>query len=392
MLLAGRGPFIQNTVSADPAGKSFYENFTSDGIGSILTTSYRGGVTHYMCTLSSTRAMLLGKNDDNDVYAILYSISGTTITEEDAEQLTSTYNPGWQSICALTSTKAIGCYEDRDTGKGYGRIIDATGDTLTAGTEFEFDSSSTGRIFPGCVFAMADDTAIVCYRDTDDNYPQIQVLDISGTTITGNTPIVLETAPMTYIGGTRIDSDTCNVVWMNSAISDIKGSCVTLPSTQETPQVIKNLSNTPNVQLTSDHNRYIHHPESSLGSAVYSDADSTVTVRAHVATVSGNTATWGSDTEVTNPIAPQAGYPLSCMFGSEYGVISYRSGTSSDYRTMLVPYKVSGTTITLGTDVQIVDNNNGWGRPQPVALGDNKIILFVRQSNGDYGLVVLEDQ
>ena len=113
--------------------------------------------------LSSTQAIVCyrdGENGNKGTYCIL-DISGSTVTPGTPgvfEDAVTTY----VSVCALSSTQAIVCYRDSgNSNKGTYCILDISGSTVTPGTPGVFGDAAAAY---GSVCALSSTQAIVCYQ------------------------------------------------------------------------------------------------------------------------------------------------------------------------------------------------------------------------------------
>ena len=334
------------------AGESFYNNFTSSGVGSPYTAVTAGTDTLWAPTavLSPTRIINMWHNGTN-VACELVSVSGSTLANVDGPSNAGTASGGQVGICAISSTKALVTY-DGTSGVGKARIIDASGDTVSFGTEFEFDAGTAQYNTP---IRISDTKAVVVYRDASaSSYPEYQQLDISGTTITGNTPVTLESAACAWTGGQFTDTDKFVACWTRTAATVAqKAAAVSLPSTVGTVTTVSSLSSSggQTIAMAYDSSNW----DSSITKMAVGFTDNGTT-RMRIGTVSGTTITWGTEATIPQGHDSNDSSATVAMFSDEYGAVTIREGGSTDYRIHVTPFTVSGTTVTFASTTVEVFN------------------------------------
>jgi len=196
--------------------------------------------------LTSTKAIVAYKDQGNGEYgtACILDVSGTTITSGTPAVFENSAI-SYTSIDILASTKAVVCYRDSGNG-GYGTscILDVSGSTITSGTPLVFNSGSTA--YPS-VAALTSTKGIVCYRNSSNSsYGTACILDVSGSTITAGTPAVFESASSDYISVASLTSVKAIVAYKDDGNSGYTTSCTLNVSgstiTYETPVTLNNTS------------------------------------------------------------------------------------------------------------------------------------------------------
>lgn len=168
--------------------------------------------------LSSTSAMIAyADTTNNGIKAVVLSISGTTITVNTIVSVTSNAIDTL-SLTKLSSTAALLVF-DGSTDKGKAVVLSVSGTTITSNTAFQFNGSSNTA--PQCVVSAISSTqALVVYSDSgNSSFSTAQVLNISGTTVSGNTKYVFNSTASSIFQICAVSSTTFGLVYHNSADS-----------------------------------------------------------------------------------------------------------------------------------------------------------------------------
>jgi hypothetical protein len=145
----------------------------------------------------------------SSVYGCIIVVNEIEIDSISSSQSISP-NAAYPSVCELDTDKAVVAYQlTSDTKKGYARVLDVSGSTITARAAAEFEA---GETICTSVEKLSSSVAVVAYTDvTNSNYGTACALGISGTTVTPGTPVVVFDAGTSYPYGdalARIDSTT----------------------------------------------------------------------------------------------------------------------------------------------------------------------------------------
>lgn len=141
---------------------------------------------------------------------LVVDISGTTPTYGTEVSFHTTTNPTFISICALSATQAIVCYQDGSGANGVSKTLNISGSTVTVGAAFNFNAGSVN--FTN-VQTISSTTAMVLYNDTSNNL-STKVLTVSGTTITGGSAgVVLSATANTYPALAVLSATTAVILW-----------------------------------------------------------------------------------------------------------------------------------------------------------------------------------
>ena len=186
-----------------------------------------------IAALSSTSAIVVYESDpDNYLAARGMTISGTTITlgSEVTNSLVST----GPNIGPLTSTTAVCAYKQGAAPRAV--VLSLAGTTVSFGSAV----AATGNINVGVSISQLSSTSAVMIRDdaSNSNYPTVNVMTISGTTITMGTNAVVESLAVSssnsFLGITGISSSGAIAVWKNSASTYAKAVAMTISGTTPT--------------------------------------------------------------------------------------------------------------------------------------------------------------
>lgn len=140
--------------------------------------------------LSGTSFVIVYKNvSTGAVQAVAATVSGTAITFGSAAGISA--GAGTPLGASLVDTNKVIIVFDDNATAGKAQIITISGTTISGGSAFTFKAanifinSTTGK---GQVAALSTTTAVVCYKIAT-TQSAVQILNISGTTITGNTEV-----------------------------------------------------------------------------------------------------------------------------------------------------------------------------------------------------------
>jgi adhesin HecA-like repeat protein len=168
--------------------------------GAVLTIDANQADSVTICRLSNTSAVIGYAYGATHVTRVL-TVAGTTLTANTVKNMTDT-GVDYLSCEFLDTNKIIYVYSD-SVNDGQSRILSITGGTtVNEGSNFTFEATDT---VIHCVVGVLDtSTAIVAWGDSGSD-PFAEVLDISGTTITGNTHIATSTVNIATTGHSSLD-------------------------------------------------------------------------------------------------------------------------------------------------------------------------------------------
>jgi hypothetical protein len=349
-----------------PAGEFFFDNWdnTDDAAPVNLWNGGGGPNPFYTCPLTSTRAFY-SLWDGTDIRIFLLGLSGTTISVIDTYVHTVPTGTAVPSITKMTDTTAMIVYGDANDLDGLAFIVTNNSDTVEVGTEFQW---FTGTAVPNTITVtkINTDKAVVTYRDADNsNYPTAQTLDVSGTTITGNTDLVIEST--TYSGVQaimRVGDDKAVVMVRDTTLNNGESWVITDSS--------GTLSAGSRYQFTDFDAAQISCDASFNGNGkvyvCYHDNDNSAQQSGEtvswlqVGTISGTVITWGTRSPVPFSSGRTAtnNNPSFCLLGENYGFLTARDHVSTDYHNIGRAFEIDGTTVTwsTGDDPAIHDSDH----------------------------------
>lgn len=198
--------------------------------GAELTIDGASGLVNYARSAKLTdTSVLLVYFFGNTHRARVITVSGTTLTANSATNLTATIGVRFNSVSALSSTSCIYVYAN-SSDNGITRILSISGTAVTEGAFFQYDTTGA---FNNSVVALSPTKAVVCWNDNNNSLrPTGEVLNISGTTITGNADIELSTtagsnAIIHRLMIDALDSSKIIVGWIKGDLAKIQGIIVT---------------------------------------------------------------------------------------------------------------------------------------------------------------------
>jgi len=319
-------------------------------------------------------------NSDGTVSATSSSVStsiGTTV-----EFYSGT---GFRACSGYDSTnnKIIVAYDDNDNSSyGTARVgtIDPSDNSISFGTAAVFESASVITEQGGIAHDVTNNKIVIVYRDVgNSNYGTAVVGTVSGTTISFGTPVVFSSSNQTL--EMRISYSTTASKFLiayrdngdsnkgKAVVATVSGTSISFGSvTQFEAGATTNVGN---VYVPTEDKFFI----------AYRDGGDSNTSKALMATVSGTSVTFGStanfETNVASFITP--------VYDSKNDkvVLIYRTSTDGGRARVA---SIDGNTITYGT-VADWDNGGGTGSniDRAVASFDenvDKVVFFYRNKTG----------
>jgi hypothetical protein len=200
--------------------------------------------------LTSSKAVLLWRTAGVNK-AVVATVAGTGITYGTVFSYTYGFMP---QGARLSDTAGLVTFQDGTT---RAKVLTISGTTITGGSEVVVDAASTGQ---GAVCVLSETKAIVVHEaSTDDLFAT--VLNISGTTITPSTPVLVATDVYTsadyysLTASTITDTENIFVAWKDFADADktkavivsesgtVVGSVVTITTANGGGRKLSTLSN-----------------------------------------------------------------------------------------------------------------------------------------------------
>lgn len=318
------------------------ETTTETSVDKQLSTTTRTGSTISAVKLDNNRVFIAhGYGSDSHLYGVVCTINGATITKGTDTVLSSNKNAGYKiSTCYLTNGRVFIAHSYGNYQHLYGIVVSISGATISKGTDTQL---VTGNYY-GAVIS-------VCKLTTN------SVFVAHGTATSGGDlhGIVVTTSGTTITTGT-------DTVLVSSGVSESISTC-----------------------LLSNGNVFIAH---SLTSGKYY-------LYGIVCSVNGTTITKGTDTAINNSTQYTGVRISTCLLPNGNVFIAHGVGATTDtapLRLYGVVCKVSGTTISKGTDTQL-SSIMYTGEIISLCVLNNEKVLIVHSHSGSvsrclYGMVV----
>lgn len=189
---------------------------------------------YQVASISSTRAVVLTREyTDNlnvKLNANLISYSSNTPTLVYKLLVSSSLSSGsYLSITALTTTKLLLSYVTATTGYLYSVIVDVSGDTLSVGTAVLVNAGSIN--YTPSTSRISDTSALIHYVGGSSNSSKVNVLTVSGSTITVGTQYTIETSDAGYTNCVALSSTQALLFYYRSGnkvcLLTMSGSTIT---------------------------------------------------------------------------------------------------------------------------------------------------------------------
>ena len=151
--------------------------------------------------------------------AIIGTVSGSDITF-GSEHVYNSDGSYYNSVSALSEAKFVVAYQDGGSSPFSGTAIigEVSGDTITFGSEYEFNADQTDYISAA---ALSESQFVVAYEDDgNSNYGTAIIGGVSGNTITFGTEEVFNTASPWYISITAMSQDKFVIAYSDTGNSD----------------------------------------------------------------------------------------------------------------------------------------------------------------------------
>ncbi|MFC2035275.1 hypothetical protein ACFLUJ_04025, partial [Chloroflexota bacterium] len=307
-------------------------------VGDITTSNitygseyvFNASVTNYLsvASLSSTKFVLAYSDQGNSYYgtAIIGDVSGDNITY-GSEYVFKSADTSYISAATLSSTKFVVTYQDLDN-FGYGAAIigNVSGDNITYGSEYVFNSATTDW---GSATALSSTKFAVAYRDIGNSFYGTAVVgDVSGDNITYGSEYVFNPGSTSDASITALSSTKFVVAYRDEGylsygiaiIGDVSGSTITYGSEYWFNSSASSFVSASTLSSVKFVVAYNDSGNSQYGTAVIGD-------------VSGNIITYGSE-YVFNSAATY--YASAAALSSTKFAVAYRDSGNSNYGTTVV--------------------------------------------------------
>ena len=336
--------------------------FTTDLSSSKFVTIYQDG----------------GASNDEGT-AIIGNVSENVITY-GSEYVFNAGNTDYLSVAVLSDNKFVIAYKDISN-SNYGTAIigDVSGNTITYGSEYVFNTGNTDRI---SVAVLSDSKFAIAYQDGGNaNYGTAVIGDISGNTISYGLEYVFNPSVTNYTSLKSFSLDKIVITYQDkgnadygtTVIGDISGNIITFGSEYVfNPSVTSHAS--PVVLLD---NKMIIAYQDGGGNLNYG--------RVIIGTISGNTISYGSE-YVFNTGATS--YVSADRLSENMFVVSYQGNSGLNYGKAIIGV-VSDNVIDFGSKYTF--NPTSTGSNSVVGLSDNKFVVAYQDKGGNlnYGRAII---
>jgi len=321
-----------------------------------------------VCALSTTTAVIVYADfTNNNVSAVVATLSGTTITYGTPAVVRTGYSPFTISCAALSATKVVVAYETTSANTLGAVVLTISGTTITVGSEAStsptaqyvslvpltsttalcvysagalvISASGTTPSFGSLtaypsggvnstvqVSLISSTKAVLIRQNSANNYPTVNVITVSGTTVTMGANYIAEAVASStsspWVGIASINSTDAIATWKNATGNLPRAVAMTISGTAVTFGTVQSLGST---SLNASSNQSMA-PASST-QAVFSYVNGTTGyVSAYVLTASGTTLSVSAPT-VTVETSGNAASSLTQMNGKIL-LNPYRNSTS----------------------------------------------------------------
>ena len=241
--------------------------------------------------------VLIGyRNNGNSNYgtAIVGTVSGTSISFGTAAVFYSTQAQSIAFAYDSNAQKLVVCYrDDGSPAKGSANVCTISGTSVSFGSKASFESAAVDYV--AVTYESNSNRILVAYTDEgNSNYGTAAVGEVSGTSISFDTPVVFEDSS-TYKSSATFDSSNNKIVisYRNGADGD-KGKAVVGTNSNSdglsfgTPVVFNNAS--------TDTNSIVFNPDANTVTIAFKDVGNSNHGTAIDGTVSGTSISFGSET------------------------------------------------------------------------------------------------
>ena len=275
------------------------------------------------------------------------------------------------SMVLIETNKTLVAYrDDGDSGFGNAVVLSVSGETITAGTEFTFNSGAV-RFVSSTV--VDTNKVLVAYRDDgNSNVGTSIVLTVSGTTISAGTEFTFNNAATSDISVVSIDTDKAIAAYSEGT----NGLAIVLSVSGTTISAGTELEfSTSRIQTVSstfvETNKAFFAYDISNGAAI-------------VLTVSGTTITAGTEFIFNSGTSFQTS---SLLIDTNKVLVTYENSANSSFGEAII-FNISGTTLEILEFSRTIYEFNVATGPSSVKISDGKnLLLFGSTTNGVATLV-----
>jgi hypothetical protein len=198
-------------------------------------------------------------------------------------------------ICSIGTDKFLVIYQEDTAGSGAGIsvvVLTVSGTTITVGTPVTIETLGGVDKMVSCS-KVDTDKGIIFYKDDSGDDLTCQVLTVSGTTITTNTPVTVKSAANSRLRVKSIQLQTNSILcvyqddnssYLFARVISVSGTTPSLGGSEQTL-----------ISTTANHYIGLCFISSTKALLAYSESTTPTTDKVAILTISGNTVTKGSN-------------------------------------------------------------------------------------------------
>ena len=371
------------TSSAGVISTTLSPNFVGKAISStqLLLEEKKGNSMDGLSNGAITKGKPVVMQADGDVAQAKETSSSITFAQGSATEI----EEGWldQRVISydVNENKFLVAYRDQDQSvHGFCKVLSVSGTTVSYGSESSaFNSNSTNVI--DSVYDPESGNHVIFYQNGSNQYGYGVVASISGTSVTFGTPVAFNSANTHYRGTCFYDSTNKKVVWvgghfsgsylLKAVVGTVSGTSISFGSLQDS-----GVSSTDYYSSAYDTN-------SSIGVYAYHDSGSDGYMG--TLSISGTSITWNT------PVNFYGTTNVSQMFDSmTYDSVNkkivHTFRDTQNGKLMSVVATPNGTSLSLGTPVEVVSNANGGNTMYHSVVGtlQGVVALVFRDGSNGY--------
>lgn len=331
--------------------KSIYPSAMGTG-ASITTAPTTNGANKSMPLSTAGLYLHIQGGNTSDAKALTAQVRTINAGETDFSNGTEAviYNTGngvnHYDICEIGTDKFLIIYQANTSGSGAGIkavVITVSGTTVTVGTATTIETTGATGTGNACA-KLNTDKGIIFYRKDSDGTPYGQVLTVSGTTITTNTPAQVKSTAVSSASLSATDllgTDSGMVTYAHASNANLYAKAYTVSGTTITFNTENSLVST---STSAQFRLRIKAITSTKVLIAYEDQGTPVTSKcATIAITSGGATLTMSSTFQLSAGNNTHGYYGMAIFGTTYAMIGSCVGSTS-FQVFFV--NISGTTPT----------------------------------------------
>lgn len=383
--ISGGGGTIQVTngrleqikgLSSTVAANMFVDvlNTTTAGTYRNLTSTSNTYYSIGAAAISSNKvfAMFRAYNSPT-IYGVVCTLSNTSITVGTATEIATDANTTslYASAVKLDTDKVFVIYGSSTSPMGV--VCTISGTTITAGQSATIATATNGYEYVKAA-TLSSNKVLTTYRNG--NFLYGSVCEISGTTITPGTSTQLASATLTYTSNspTPLSSDKVFIAYRSSnyaygQVCTISGTTITTGTETQLSTYNSSFNGISTTTLASDKVFVTH-----AGTGNH--------LNGQVCTISGTTVTPGTAVELS-PLANSYVYASAVALSPTKVFVAHQGGpsSSSSYLYGTTAF-VNGTSIFVGSDIQIDNSNYASNGASPTAVDSDRV--FIAHRKGSY--------